>query len=106
MNWNKEIPIKWEAGIWIPAYVYAHMIIAAICKESLRLPPDVTHYILIVAALLLTLGFLIHAKRMPRSPTYMPVEKKESDVEYTCFPLFEDDARHSARILFPRKKHH
>lgn len=106
MNWNKDLPIKWEAGIWIPAYVFAHMIIAAICKESLRLPPDVTHYILIGAALLLTLGFLFHAKRMPRAPKYTPVENKESDVYYSCIPLYQDEEKHSGRVLFPRKRHH
>jgi hypothetical protein len=34
MGLNKEISVKWEAVIWIPAYAFAYMVIEAVCTES------------------------------------------------------------------------
>lgn len=104
MGLNKEISVKWEAVIWIPAYAFAYMVIEAVCTESLRLPANIANPILAISSVLLTVAFIVHAIRMPKAPPLLSAQEPEPPRSRTCIPRFEDQADTTGHVMFDRNR--
>lgn len=102
MKLTDNVPIKWEAAAWIPAYCFAHMVISAICKENLPFSRETTSNIIFIAGVALAVVFLIHAYRMPRNSA-LTSRYEEPQYYRSLIPQFEDDDN-SGYVLHKRRK--
>lgn len=103
MKWNQEVPIKWEAAPWIPAYCVAHWLIGTAIKETFKPSPQMTTDILFILGGVLAVAFLIHAKRIKRRPGYKAIEYFEPEYYHSSLSLF-NDTDDKGSVLFRRMK--